>query len=373
MGLSIVRSVAKALHAIGREFRYFQPRPRTATLALTERCNLRCKSCGVWQLPARKQDELDLPAIRRILRELRVSGVRKVALIDGEPLLRPDIVEIVQEITSLGMDSEMTTNAALLKKEKALRLVDAGLGRVMVSIDAPNTVHDELRGAKGSFARAVEGVRHLIWARNNLGRLTPVVLINSLLTAQNVDYLNMWLELVSELGADGINFFYPTFMTKDVHDAGAIRGEQVSSGRFLDFDRSLLIPASRMREVLPQLKKIRSDGARRGITVWLSPDLFLCSLDDFEKGRVPMRKCYFIRTNVIVSAYGDVTPCALMDRYSYGSLLNEPLDQVWLNGRHMELLDEVRKGLPICANCRCHFGSNLTVAQQLKRKLQFRA
>jgi MoaA/NifB/PqqE/SkfB family radical SAM enzyme len=370
---SLANAARKVLGVFMREFRYVKPKPHTATLGLTERCNLKCKSCGVWQLPARKHDELDFAAIKKILHDLKTLGIIRVGLIDGEPLLRGDIVDIVNEITRLGMESEMTTNAALLKPDKARELVEAGLGRVMVSIDAPNEVHDELRGAKGSFDRATAGVRQLIAARQKLGCSTPTVLISSLLTRQNIGFVDQWLDLVCALGADGINFACPTFLRPEDHEAAVIDGKHVGSGRFLCFDDSLLIPPGEMKLLLPKLKAMRAEGKRRGIVVWLSPDLFLCDPGDFQKGRVPIRRCYFIRTNLIVSPYGEITPCALMDRYAYGSALNDPLKKIWLNDAHRTLLDKVDNGFELCGRCRCHFASNLTPLQQIKRKLLHRA
>jgi len=363
-------SLRKTGAVVKREIMYHFPRPRTATLALTQRCNLKCRACGVWRQPARKSDELGLEVLCRVLGELKGLGAQKVLLIEGEPLLRTDIVPLVHEITRLGMASEMTTNGVLLTAAKARQLAEAGLGCVTCSIDAPNQTHDTLRGVRGVFDRVVVGVRNVNAARHELASASPRVFVNSLLTSESIPFLSGWLDFAKDLGVDGLNFIYPTFVPDEVDAAAQIDGTRASSGRFAGFDRSLIISRDLIPNVLDQLKRIRAEGARRGIAVWLSPDMYLSTPEEFETGRSPTRRCSLIRDSIIVDPYGEVIPCALLDKYSYGSVLDQPLSRIWLNDRHRALIRAVDGGLDICRYCRCHFGHNITLWQQVQRKLK---
>ena len=111
---------------------------RNLRVSLTDRCNLRCTYCmpndfAAW-LPSEHQ--LTTDELVRVI-EIAVSeGINEVRLTGGEPLLRPDIVEIVSRInaTTDAPTLTMTTNALTLEKV-AKPLVDAGLTRINISLD----------------------------------------------------------------------------------------------------------------------------------------------------------------------------------------------------------------------------------------------
>ena len=120
---------------------------RDLRISLTDHCNLRCTYCmpaeGVPWLP---RDTLLSPVeLMRIVRVGVAAGITEVRLTGGEPLLRPDIIEIVARIAALRtpdggpLDLAITTNGIGLAR-LAEPLVDAGLTRVNVSID---TLHPE--------------------------------------------------------------------------------------------------------------------------------------------------------------------------------------------------------------------------------------
>lgn len=123
-------------------------------------CNLACDYCCVESSPRADPRELGADRIATLVREAAEWGVREVYLTGGEPFLLPDIDRIVNECVSL-LPTTLLTNAMLfrghgLRKLKAMPRKDFAL---QVSIDsATPDVHDSHRG-KGSWARAVSGLR----------------------------------------------------------------------------------------------------------------------------------------------------------------------------------------------------------------------
>ena len=111
---------------------------RNLRVSLTDRCNLRCTYCmpndfAAW-LPSEHQ--LTTDELVRVI-EIAVSeGINEVRVTGGEPLLRPDLVEIVSRINAItnAPTLTMTTNALTLEKV-AQPLVDAGLTRINISLD----------------------------------------------------------------------------------------------------------------------------------------------------------------------------------------------------------------------------------------------
>lgn len=131
-------------------------------ISITSRCNLKCLYChhdGI--MP--QNNEMTPNEIFKIAQVARAIGVQKIRLSGGEPLIRTDIVEIVEKIAILGFkDISITTNGTLME-QYAKKLVNAGLDRVNVSLDTlnPKTYHyithkNYLENAKRGIQSAVK-------------------------------------------------------------------------------------------------------------------------------------------------------------------------------------------------------------------------
>lgn len=104
-------------------------------ISLTPQCNLSCVYCH--REGEKKQgSQLSAEDIAEILRVAAHFGIRSVKFTGGEPLLRPDLVEIIESVPQ-GIESSITTNGTLLA-DLASDLKRAGLKRVNVSLDSLN-------------------------------------------------------------------------------------------------------------------------------------------------------------------------------------------------------------------------------------------
>lgn len=107
-------------------------------ISLTDRCNLRCVYClpaaGVEWQP--RDNQLNLDEMARIVTVMAEAGLRHIRLTGGEPLVHPQIVEIVARLSGIAgiRELSLTTNAMLLEKYAA-PLAQAGLKRVNISLD----------------------------------------------------------------------------------------------------------------------------------------------------------------------------------------------------------------------------------------------
>ena len=126
---------------------------RNLRISVTDRCNMRCRYCMpeeeyVW-LP--RQSILSFEEIDRLVGIFAGSGVGKVRLTGGEPLLRHDLPTLVELLARREgiRDLALTTNGILLAREAA-RLRAAGLGRVTVSLDTlrPERMAEFARSAR---------------------------------------------------------------------------------------------------------------------------------------------------------------------------------------------------------------------------------
>lgn len=111
---------------------------RKLRLSLTDRCNLRCRYCMPDRQPVWLPGDalLTREEIQAVVAAFAACGVSHVRLTGGEPLLRPDVEEIVRSVAAIAgvADISLTTNGVMLA-ERARALAAAGLRRVNISLD----------------------------------------------------------------------------------------------------------------------------------------------------------------------------------------------------------------------------------------------
>lgn len=127
-------------------------------LSVTERCTLRCVYCRKEEGFCPKAAELSRNDFFRIAKVCAQLGINRIRLTGGEPLLRRDIVEIVEDLATIPGIEEltMTSNAQMLA-ENAARLKKAGLTRINISIDSLDAKkYKELTG--GELSAVLAGI-----------------------------------------------------------------------------------------------------------------------------------------------------------------------------------------------------------------------
>jgi AdoMet-dependent heme synthase len=123
----------------------------------TNACNARCVHCSSDSLKCHPE-ELTTDEARHMLEEMREFGVVDLAISGGEPLVRADIISIVDFAATLGLRVGLGSNGSTITEDTAQRLVDAGLHRLQVSIDGLSATHDRARRWIGLFDRAMRAI-----------------------------------------------------------------------------------------------------------------------------------------------------------------------------------------------------------------------
>ena len=164
-------------------------------------CNLKCEMCNHWR--ETREPPVPTERFKEVLNELAELGTKKIHISGGEPMLRPQVPNLVEQASTLGIKVTMTTNGTLIDKAKAKRLVEGGLRGVNISIDSPiRKMHEKIRGVEGSFKATMKAVQ-LFRRYKHKGKLT--IRINTVVSRTNYQTLETLPDLAHELGADGIN------------------------------------------------------------------------------------------------------------------------------------------------------------------------
>ena len=177
-------------------------RPMKVTIGYTQSCNLDCRVC--YADCTRDPSPRELPAASwcRLIDEFIEAGVISVMIEGGEPLHRPDLLEVIAHAAPRAM-TRLRTHATLIDDAMAARLKAIGLGDAMVDLlGATAATHDTLTGTPGSHARSLAGIRAL--RRAGLP-VTVLVIMNR----ENHRELQPLLELAHAEGAEAVGVLRP--------------------------------------------------------------------------------------------------------------------------------------------------------------------
>ena len=305
-----------------------RPALRYLFFELTDRCNLRCRHCGSGCEPG-QGTSLPFGTVAKALEdaaaEVNPSEVM-ICLTGGEPLLYPELCEVIRCARRLGFPAGLTTNGTLIDGKTAEALAKAGLNTAAVSLDGMAAVHDAFRQSPGCFDQAVRGIRALKKAGIDPQAVTVVSRAN--------------LGNLEELAA-------------------FLKQEKVWSWRLTDVDpigrakedRALLLDREEIKEALGFVRKARFD-PENGMEVTWGCAHFLGPAFERE-----VRDFYFqcgAGTQIMsVAANGEIRACLDIERradLAQGNIFRDSLMTVWRT-RFEAFRRNRAEGSPVCGNC----------------------
>lgn len=211
------------------------PALNTLYFYLTEGCNLACRHC--WLAPKFDPDGSRYPVLpvelfETALREAKPLGLTGVKLTGGEPLMHPHIRTLLEILRREGLGLVIETNGILCTPELAAEIAKSPDPFVSVSLDgADAATHERVRGVKGSFERALQGISNLVAAG-----LRPQIILSVL--RENAHQVEALVRLAEGLGAGSVKFnlIQPTGRGERVRAAngGLEVAELIALGRWVD-------------------------------------------------------------------------------------------------------------------------------------------
>jgi heme b synthase len=280
----------------------------------TRSCNLRCVHCRASAQDGPYPGEFSTQEAFELLEDIASFANPVVILTGGEPLLRPDILEIARQGTSLGLRMVMAPNGTLLTPDRAREMAAAGIQRISISLDgASEETHDAFRGVPGAFQGALHGVRAAREAE------LPFQ-INTTVTRRNIHELPRIPALAVELGAAAHHIFLlvPTGRGKEMA-SDAISPEKYEETLHWFYDQRERVPLQLKATCAPHYYRILRQRARaEGKSV--TPQTH--GLDAVTRGC--LGGCGFC----FISHVGEVQPCGYLDVVC-GNVRETPLSTLW--------------------------------------------
>lgn len=332
----------------------------------TSACNLRCRTCvrNSW---SEQVGSMETASYRQLVDGLQgVPSLRTIAFWGfGEPLLHPDIVEMVVLAKELGAKTELITNGLLLDREMAEGLIMAGLDTLVVSVDgtSPET-HPGIRS--GADLRVVdENVKGLRAARRAKSRQNPEIGLEFVVMRRNVSELPNLHRLAYAMGASFVVVTNLLPYTEEFKEEILYWLSASSSYRLVRSWWSPEIVLPRMDARREYLEPLLGLLKHRGII-----DLLPRRSDGAEG------YCRFVGEGAVAIAWdGEVSPCvALMHsytcyvlgrekfirRYAVGNIGQEKITHIWDSHEYRQFRTRVQQfDFSPCVDCGgCQFSES---------------
>jgi SynChlorMet cassette radical SAM/SPASM protein ScmE len=291
--------------------------PRAADIAITGECNLRCSYCSHFDSAGDAGRDLPTESWLRFFEQLGRCAVMRVTLQGGEPFCRPDLPELLQGIVANRMRFRILSNGTLIDDRMAAVVASSGrCDGVQVSIDSfvPGH-HDAVRG-RGSFDRAIEGIRAL--KRHGV----PIDVRVTIHRLNVGDLEGVARLLLDELGLQG-------FSTNSASHLGLCRRnrEQV---QLTVQERSLAMQALLLLSARYPGRISASAGALAEARRW--SEMVRARQDGVSlPGGGFLTGCGGPLGTIAVRADGVYTPCMLLGHVELGRVDRDDLAELWQN------------------------------------------
>jgi radical SAM protein with 4Fe4S-binding SPASM domain len=344
-------------------------RIRQCSIKLTDRCNLRCHTCGQWGERGYLREssagdllksELAPDRWMAVFRDLRTHGHRpNVYFWGGEPMLYDGLLDLIDETARLGMPPSIATNGIRVA-EAAERLVQAPAFLVQVSVDGPDAAtHNACRPAVASghdsFAQVVAGLAALRETRQARRRRLPMVVTLTTVSRRNAGRLADTYEAFR--GQTDAMVFYLGWW---IDEEGGRRHAEDFARRFGFRPRTPQGWAGTWRPpdvgaLAAELETIRRQ-SRGGPPALIIPDVppkDLAAYYTDHAASFGLARCLSIFSAAEILPDGGVTPCRDYSDYVVGNLRESTLDALWRSERYLAFRRSIEQDglMPACQRC----------------------
>lgn len=282
--------------------------PAAFSIESSALCNLKCPECitGSGQL-LRTKGLMEFGLFRSVIEQTRKKSLWIQLHFQGEPFLNPLLVDMIAFATQNKMHSSISTNGHFLTEKIAENIVDAGLSRIIISIDGISQDVYETYRTNGNLLQVTEGIRTLVRTRKQKKVNHPLIVIQFLVFSHNQHQMKQARKLAKHLGADLFSVKIPQ-----------------------------ILHPSKPGKVLPAKGK------------W--------SRYSKNKQRRSQKLCHRMWAHPVITWDGFLLPCCFDKNatYSIGNLKQSSFCKIWKEEKAVQLRISTlgnRSSLDICRNC----------------------
>ncbi len=297
--------------------------PLVMSWNVTRECNMKCSHCYINATEKKLTNELTTQEGKNLMDQICQVSKPLLILSGGEPLLRPDIYELIEYGASKGLKMGLGSNGSLIDDTIATKLKAAGIATVSISLDSNIPAqHDEFRGVDGAWEKAVNACKAL--RKNNV-----LVQVNTTLTQQNYNQIDDIMSLAEGIGVENFHLFFlvPTGRGAKLTDISPQKYEDMITNTFAKVAKHKL---NVRPSCAPQFMRI-AKGMGLDMRQWV---------------RGCMAGLYYCR----IYPNGDVTPCPYLP-IKLGNIREKSFKETWFDSPVFKALRDPNSLKGKCGAC----------------------
>lgn len=280
----------------------------------TTACNLRCPQCpsGLRSFN-RPTGNLKIQEFQKWLEPIKNKVWAVTFYFQGEPFIHPDVEEGISIAHKFGLYTMSSTNGHFLDKQRAERIIQSGLDRLIISLDGTTQEIYEIYRKEGKLDKVIAGIQNLVAMKRQLKSATPYVIIQFIVMKSNEHQISDLKKLADSLGVDEL---------------------KLKTAQIYDFENdSDFIPES---QVYSRYQKNETG--------------------QFQIKNELKNRCWKLWHAPVITWDGQVVPCCFDKDASHplGSLKDDNFKAIWNGNEYMNFRKQIwssRKAVAICKNC----------------------
>jgi len=302
---------------------YFCRRPHSAIIETGNTCNFQCATCPTPHklIYARRAPMMmGLVEFKKIIDHIKNFVHIVYVYNSNEPLLNPDIVEMIKYASQANLHTMISTNASLLTQEKSRALLSSGLGEIRFALDGLTKQSFEAFRRGGNFEQVIGNIRRFCQIKQELKKHRPIVTLQFILNRYNQEQIPDIKKFAKEIKADKL-YIKPFILSPYAYNE---EERKVLARKFFptkDIDDEEIVYKKENENLVPKRQPQRCPAVKRVFTVLANGEMVMCCFDLF----------------------GD---------YSYGNLIAKDFKSLWFSdkGKKMRRL-AYKRFFPLCQKC----------------------
>lgn len=289
-------------------------RPFTLSFEPTTSCNLGCPECpsGLKSF-SRDTGNAELEAYSMILEKMYKDLIFIYLYFQGEPFIHKGFTDMIRIAKKFNIFTITSTNAHYLTKNKCRETIEAGLDRLLISIDgSTQEVYEQYR-REGNLQKVLEGSRNMVEIRRELGKSNPEIIFQMLVVRPNEHQIEEVYRLAEEIGVDKV---------------------VLKTAQVYEFENG--------NDLIPTIDKY-------------------ARYKQLSNGKWKIKnelknQCWKLWHSAVSTWDGHMIPCCFDKdaKYKMGNLITEDFDSIWNSEQYNQFRSSIlssRSTIDICQNC----------------------
>lgn len=289
-------------------------RPFTLSFEPTTTCNLGCPECpsGLKSFTRDTGNAL-LEDYEIILNKVYKDLIFIYLYFQGEPFIHKGFTDMIRLAKKYNIFTITSTNAHYLTKNKCKETIEAGLDRLLISIDGTTQEVYEQYRREGNLAKVLEGTRNMVEMRKEMGKSNPEIIFQMLVVRPNEHQISEVYRLASEIGVDMV---------------------VLKTAQVYDFENG--------NELIPTIDKYARYRQQTNGKWKIKNEL--------------KNQCWKLWHSAVSTWDGHMIPCCFDKdaNYKMGNLITDDFNSIWTSEKYNEFRRAIlqsRKSIDICQNC----------------------